>query len=101
MTALIYAKVINTFKNNNDVTADGMFVISALAQFFNGNIAVVNDFWVYVTHALSKYEDHMIFKSTVCCIASFLTAFGEAMVDKLPTFVPIIIELLQNPSFSK
>ena len=48
----IYTKVVNSFKAKNDVNADGLYAIEALVPFFNGNPALVNDFWAYIIHAL-------------------------------------------------
>lgn len=52
----IYTKVTNTFKAKSDVNADGFYAIEALVPFFNCNKAVADDFWMYIAHALTKWQ---------------------------------------------
>jgi importin subunit beta-1 len=61
----------------------------------------VNDFWVYITHALSKWQDPSLFRATLICISSFVNCYADKMGDKLDTFVPSFLELLENPIFDK
>lgn len=97
----IYTKITKNFKNKGDVNADGLYAVEALVSFFGGNQALVSDFWNYIIHALQKWQDPMLFRATISCIASFINCYGETLADKLNTFVPPLIELLENPNFAK
>lgn len=101
LIAAVYTKVTNSFKANSDVNPDGLYAIEALVSFFNGNQALVNDFWAYIVHALQKWQDPVLFRATISCIASFVTVYGDTLADKLQTFVPALIDLLESPNFGK
>jgi hypothetical protein len=72
----VYNKVTNYFKAIKDVNADGFYAIEALVSFFNGNTGLVDDFWPYITHALQKLQDPVLFRATVSCLASFVVSYG-------------------------
>lgn len=97
----LYEKVVTHFKAKNDVTADGLYCIEALISFFQGDSRLVEDFWPYIQHALSKHEDPTLFRATIICIGAFLSYHGEGLAGKLSTFVPQLIELVKNPGFNR
>lgn len=97
----VYNKVTTYFKAISDVNADGFYAIEALVSFFNGEQALVDDFWPYIVHALQKLQDPVLFRATISCLASFVNCYGETLANRLKTFVPILLELVPNLNFGK
>ena len=97
----VYEKVINYFKSKSDVTADGLYSIEALVPFFAGNNGLLDDFWVYIQHALLKWEDPTLFRATVIVIDVLSSSYGEYMGKYFENFVPQLIELIKNPTFNR
>lgn len=97
----MYRKVVGNFQTKNDVNADGLYAISVLVSFFHQNIGLVDDFWVYITHALTKWQDPALFRATTNCIVSFMNCYGDALGSRLESFVPALIQLIENPNFAK
>ena len=76
--------IINHFKAKNDVTSDGIYVISALSSCIKKKfLRVLDDFWPYLHLALSKTNDAELFKTSVGCLADIARACDDDFVSKL------------------
>lgn len=74
-----------------DVDSDGLYVVSALSFFFRNDRRLVDDFWKYIEHALTKYQEAIVFKSVISCVCDFSANYGDLIKDKLePIFKEFI-----------
>ena len=79
----VYEKVINYFKSKSDVSADGLYAIEALVPYFAEDQRLLDDFWVYIQHALTKWEDPTLYRATIICITALTSSYGEYMGNKM------------------
>ena len=78
-----------------------MYSIEALVPYFAGNNGLLDDFWTYIQHALTKWEDPTLFRATIIVIGALSSSYGEYMGKYFENFVPQLIELIKNPTFNR
>jgi hypothetical protein len=88
----VYTTIVGLFKNMNDVTSDGIYVIGSLSSFKRVP-AYLESVWPYVTHALNKFNEQTMFKAALGAIVDL--ARNNSAVFGQPPYVHIIAQLLK------
>jgi hypothetical protein len=92
--SLIYNLVISHYTRIKDVDSDGFYVISALAYFYKDR-RLVDDFWKYIEHGLTKTNEAEIFKAAISCICDFASIYRDQIQDRMSNILGELIKIFE------
>ena len=91
----VYELVIEDFKIKKEVTADGIYAMSALsASWKNGFLSHLDQYWDFLLFALGKQDDVELFKAAIGSLADISRACENGFEKYLPQVVPALIKCL-------
>lgn len=94
--AQVYELVIEYFKIKKEVTADGIYAMSALsAAWKKGFLFHLPEYWNFLLHALGKMDDVELFKSAIGSLADISRTCENEFDSYLPQVVPALIQCLR------
>jgi len=91
----VYNLVIEDFKLRKEVTADGIYAMSALsAAWKKGFLAHLTEYWDYLLFALGKQEDLELFKAAIGSLADISRACEKGFEQYVPQVLPALLKCL-------
>ena len=79
----IYQLVIKHFSSIKKVDSDGLYVIGSLSFYFRDDPRLIDDFWKFIEHSLTQYNESHTFKAGLSCVCDFAANYGSVLGDKI------------------
>ncbi|XP_051912523.1 uncharacterized protein LOC127594799 [Hippocampus zosterae] len=102
LVSAAYATVMRLFQVLQDVSPEGMYVVSSVAAILKSDfLKLLNEFWPYVEHALARGNDLELVKGALGFVGDACRAVGATFESKLPPLLKLMNNFICNVEFDR